>query len=91
MVRDPNSSSRFAQNRIGTTTTMDQKGGQILNRNFSRTNGFQVQNAFNQMVGSTSCVKNYSNVIRFTKDKRPVSSHAGTTKRKRSTRPQTSG
>lgn len=88
MVRDPNSSSRFAQNkRSGAQLSNDQ--GSMMNRNLSRTNGFQVHNAFNQMVGSTSCVT-YKNVIRFTKDKRPVSSHGATYKRKGS-RPQTTG
>lgn len=54
----------------------------MLNRDFSRSSGFRVHDAFNQIAGN-SAVKAQQNLLRFTKDKRPVSSHATVARRNR--------
>jgi hypothetical protein len=46
----------------------------MLNRDFSRSSGFRVHDAFNQLAINSSS-KAQQNILRFTKDKRPVSSH----------------
>lgn len=82
MVKDPADrakSSRFGANYVNVKQTPAlQSGlgaGGMLNRDFSRSSGFRVHDAFNQLAGS-SASKAQQHLLRFTKDKRPVSSHA---------------
>ena len=51
------------------------KGGS-LNKSFSRTSGFRMQDTMHSMIGTSGRKTKTQSVYKFTKDKRPVSSYS---------------